>query len=90
MTTVIVVALITLCICSMLIVALFAVIVYSLFSRSAPSPLSECSFEPATPKPEISPEEMESARRRFNDELEAFQEMMSYNANVAYGIEPKE
>ena len=40
--------------------------------------------------PEISEEEMAKARKQFQAEMEAFQELMNYNQEKAYGIEPKE
>lgn len=38
--------------------------------------------------PEINAEEMARARKKFQDEMDAFQELMNYNQNKAYGIEP--
>lgn len=41
-------------------------------------------------KPDIDPAELARQRKRFDDEMEAFQQMMNYNSDVAYGITPKE
>lgn len=46
-----------------------------------------------TPVPAATDEEKEEiakARKKFNEEMAAFQELMNYNADVAYGIDSSE
>lgn len=90
MITAILVALTTLCICSLALLVIACVAIVK-FTKIAPAAPVRYDFpDPATPKPEISAEEMARARKQFNDEMQAFQEMMNYNVDKAYGIDPKE
>ena len=40
----------------------------------------------APPLSSLEEEELRKQRKRFDDEMEAFQQMLNYNADVAYGI----
>ena len=40
--------------------------------------------------PATDDEALKKARKRYEEEMMAFQDLMNYNANVAYGIEPME
>lgn len=47
---------------------------------------------PSSKAPQLSAmeeEELRKQRKRFDDEMEAFQQILNYNADVAYGITPK-
>lgn len=90
MITAILAALIILCICSLALLAIACSAIVRLSKAETPAPVSYGFPDPATPRPDISEEEMVRARQQFNDEMRAFQEMMNYNSDQAYGIEPKE
>ena len=89
------IALTILCICS---VAELAVVIFLMLKTShSPSntnkPVnSNRPTEPTTfpSAPATDEEELAKARKRYAEEMTAFQELMNYNANVAYGIEPME
>jgi len=90
MNILIIVAVITLCICNIVIVAAVAFLAYTYIHNLSPY-IHRCKpgvkGKDATPQaPVVTPEE----REKFQKEMDAFQELMGYNANVAYGISPKE
>ena len=100
MTTLTTVVLTILCICSAAELALliFLFLSYkptkhpfgSLLSDNANNSLTQFS----TSAPGVTEEELARERRRYQEDLQAFQELMNYNADVAYGIDrgdlPKE
>ena len=44
-------------------------------------------YPTAEPAPDTSAETMREARKRYEEELKAFQDLMNYNSDVAYGID---
>lgn len=86
-------ALIILCICNVVALAIVALRLISLFptgqrteSAAPPSFTSSSSaYEAPYPTAPMSDDELREARRKFENEVAAFQEIMNYNADVAYG-----
>ena len=87
------IALTILCICSVMELALLSVLLsrflkYVPLKDKAPTNTefsNRFSAEPATDASEDS-ETMKTARKRYEEELIAFQDLLNYNADVAYGI----
>ncbi len=83
------IALTILCICSVMELAL---LLFLLMKSSAKQILlkniakndSNLSSEPASVDAD---ESMKLARKRYEEELVAFQDLLNYNADVAYGVE---
>lgn len=78
--------LITLCICNALIL-MYGINRVCKTIEHIKAPRTEA---PVSAAPDVSPEEMDRARRQFNAEMEAFQELMNYNSDTAYGIKRTE
>ena len=92
-TTITVVVLIILCICSIAELALALSIILNFRKASLENRAQKSNHPLAEPAPYASDEDKEAmarARKRYEEELSAFQDLMNYNANVAYGIEPSE
>lgn len=80
-------AVITLCICNTLILG-YAV---NRICRALERILAPSASGPSESKaPEVPPDEMDKARRQFEAEMAAFQELMNYNQDTAYGINKHE
>ena len=76
-------AVITLCICNTLILG-YAV---NRICKALERILAPSYGSPAESKaPEVAPDEMDRARRQFEAEMAAFQELMNYNQDTAYGV----
>ena len=92
------IALTILCICSVAELALLILISLSYNTQSNVSSKNRSlikgnSAEPASVAEELgsmSKEELERKRKEYEDEMKAFQALMNYNADVAYGIETQE
>ena len=89
------IALTILCICSVMELALtlFFIANQISFSKKARSLPKKTQFSStdSTPAPAtVEDEALAKARKRYEEEMSAFQDLMNYNANVAYGIEPME
>ena len=78
-----------LCICSFLqLIALIAILVKFFISDTSKKNAYSAAL-PASKAPQLSSleqEELRRQRKKFDDEMEAFQELLNYNADVAYGI----
>lgn len=72
-----------LCTCELIRLALDIVMMTSKFREPKGAPVS-------SQKPTVDPAELARQRKRFDDEMAAFQQMMNYNSDVAYGITPEE
>ena len=55
--------------------------------KKTPAPTAIVNSAPQPPKADE--EELARQRKKFDEEMEAFQQMLNYNADVAYGVEPK-
>ena len=85
------IALTILCICSVMELALLLFLLLKsskhvpLVDRSLSNPKNaqSSSAEPVTDAGET----MDKARRRYEEELLAFQDLLNYNADVAYGVD---
>lgn len=55
--------------------------------QKKPAPTAIVNSAPQPPK--VDEEELARQRKKFDEEMEAFQQMLNYNADVAYGVEPK-
>lgn len=88
------IALIILCICSAMELALvlFFIAKQISFSNHKASRRNPTLDQTSTPKPAFATDDeaLKKARKRYEEEMMAFQDLMNYNANVAYGIEPME
>lgn len=84
MTILIAIMLTILCTCSLLTAAATAMIAYMLV-RSTVEAKSAPQEAPTASSP-YTKEQMERMRKRSEDEIKAFQELMNYNVDVAYGI----
>lgn len=79
--------LITLCICELILQIVTLIKVSNQSPTPAPTPTP-------TPTPtehpgfvySVSPEELKRQREKYEAENEAFQQMLNYNADVAYGV----
>lgn len=85
------IALTILCICSVLELALLLFFVYRCSKQallkdkqSTAQGMSNLSAEPAE---DANTETLKQARKRYEEELLAFQDLLNYNADVAYGVE---
>lgn len=94
LTVLIVVAITTLCICDLTVLGLVASYVYNNVSRprsvdKSPAPVSEDSMSFMT---QSENEEQKKARAAYIAQERAFQDMLNFNAEQAYGIAdtPKE
>lgn len=70
-------------------IATIAILVAILSSPKAKETKPAAQQPSVSKAPTLSPmeeEELRKQRKRFDDEMEAFQEMLNYNADVAYGI----
>ena len=86
--TITMLAVITLCICSLTALLALGLITglyfFTLKFRNKKPPLIDPKVNSHTP----APDDAQAVRAKFEKEFEAFQEMMGYNADVAYGITP--
>lgn len=77
-----------LCICSFLqLIAVIAILIVALLNLNKTVRSMTAVQEPKAPK--LSPMEEEilkEQKKRFDEEAEAFQQILNYNADVAYGI----
>lgn len=85
--------LIILCICNILQLSAFIYLTFLKLRKGAVTPVTAPypmppSSEPT--KPKVDPIDEERAKQRIKAETEAFQELMNYSADVAYGITPTE
>lgn len=78
-----------LCICNIAELALLLISTPLLHSKSD-KVVTEKTIPFNEPAPLYSEDEMNALRRKTQAELEAFQELMSYNADKAYGIDRSE
>lgn len=84
MTILITIILIILCICSLITVVGVSVLGYLLLTKSYMKEAAQETHAPASSP--YSSEQMERMRKQSEDEIKAFQELMNYSADVAYGI----
>lgn len=82
------IALTILCICSVAELALLLLIFAKYITHRFYSFTPPRATQPAEPATDA--EEIAKARKRYEEEMTAFQDLMNYNANVAYGIERRE
>lgn len=85
MTEVLLAVLITLCICNAVVLSFGIFYICKTVEKIFLS-----KKEPAFTAPKVDEEEMAKARKRFDEEMEAFQELMNYNQETAYGIKSTE
>ena len=86
----VVTALIILCICNVVALAVITLRLISIFSSgraelSAAAPIPPSPHTTPYPTAPMTEEELREARRKFDSEMAAFQEIMNYNVDVAYG-----
>lgn len=88
------IALTILCICSVMELALvlFFIAKQISFSKNKDFRRNSTTDHFSTPKPAFATDDetLKKARKKYEEEMMAFQDLMNYNANVAYGIEPME
>ena len=89
LTVLIVVAITTLCICDVAILGLVASYVYNHTSRSYSRPDSPAPVSNGDLIRQGESEELERARREYMEQEKAFQMIMNYNAEQAYGMNDK-
>ena len=77
------------CICNLLQLIVLIAILIKLFISDTSRKSNTSAALPASNAPQLSSleqEELRRQRKKFDDEMEAFQEMLNYSADVAYGI----
>ena len=83
------VALTILCICSVAELAALFILILSLSRTKNPPTSTTTSSQPRSsdpPAPNASDEMLEKQRKRLIEENEAFQDLLNYNAGIAYGL----
>lgn len=82
--------LIILCICNFLQLSAFIYLTFLKLRKEGAAPSSPMPLSSASTQPTVDPIDEERAKQRIKAETEAFQELMNYSADVAYGITPTE
>lgn len=77
--------LITLCICELILQIVTLIKVSNQSPTPAPTPTPTPTEHPGFVY-SVSPEELKRQREKYEAENEAFQQMLNYNADVAYGV----